>query len=151
MRNYKVGDWVLVDTVCGTKWGYIHKLSENSEILRVRVMFDNGWDIYPILAIKTARKPRLGGKEARDIVAMLARNGNKHHNEVIQHMKDNLSSYESDLESYDDVVDNFYTEHELRNLIGLQIMSIKGMYRGKRASDLLSDYRTAKAILKEQL
>lgn len=67
MRNYEVGDMVLI----GKVWGYIDKLSDNSQTLRARVMFENGWDIYPLSDIKTARKPRPGGKEARDIVAKI--------------------------------------------------------------------------------
>jgi hypothetical protein len=100
--------------------------------------------------IISIRKPRPGGKEARDIVAMLAWNGNKQHNKAIKQMKIHLSVNESDLESYDDGVDNYYTESDLRNVIATQKMRIKGMYRGKRAYGLLSDYRTAKAMLKER-
>ena len=141
MRNYEVGDLIKIGRV---GWDIVRKINYEREMVYLKsggFVFDTD--------ITVIRKPRLGGKEARDIVAMLARNGNKEHNKLIRQMKGALSSYESDLESYDGV-DNDYTEHDLRHLIERQKMRIKDMYKRKRVYGLLSDYRTAKAMLKEQ-
>jgi len=141
MRDYKVGDLVVY-----YNYSAIITLVRKHDL----IMSNGGVIEKDCSGIKALRKPRKGGKEARDIVAMLARNGNKKHNKAIKQMKDHLSSYESDLENYDDLNDNYYTDHDLRNLIASQKMCIAGMYRSKRTYGLLSDYRKAKEMLKVQ-
>lgn len=63
MRDIVSGDYVLI----GGQWGCVESL------IQPKIVFNDGSCLYnfALSDIKTIRKPRPGGKEARDIVAKI--------------------------------------------------------------------------------
>jgi hypothetical protein len=154
MRPFEVGDMVIMITnekglvTSTTDFGHFPiKIKLRNGFVKITTNGSTG-SLVGKDVVKTIRKPHKGGKEARDIVAMLGRDGNKDANRYIGQIKKTLESYIYDYENYDDCCDIIEEKKEqLLFLIERQKKYISNAYENKRDSQNLRHFRKAKSML----
>ena len=156
-RPFAVGDLlILADTTqCELISFSIQKHTVSKEFkagdttLSIKIRSGNECGMYFENAnnVKTIRTLRKGGKEARDIVAMLAKFANKDSNIYIEQLKKTLRAYIHDYENYDDFDDIEEEKDSLPFLIERQKGYIGRAYKNKKTAPNFRMYRKAKQML----
>lgn len=116
-----------------------------------KMLYDENGGFYiqnDQVIIKTIRKPRKGGQEARDIVAMLAKKHLAESRALTRQLKRAHDSYMADYLSYDDVRDEIEeSKDELFLMIKKQKEYIKNSYKNRRLCAYFVLYNKAKSML----